>query len=93
MSNCPFCGAPQIGISHDKTKRQYACGSWLPGNKEDRTRDCYEAELTALKERLERAEGLLKELFGDIGLVDIAILLDKIQAFLTPPEPEGKADE
>jgi hypothetical protein len=49
MEPCPNCGAAVDGYAHNGSQKHYCCGSWVPGDPEDRTRECYEAELDNLK--------------------------------------------
>jgi hypothetical protein len=37
------------GYAHNGSQKHYCCGSWVPGEQVDRTRECYEAQIAALE--------------------------------------------
>jgi hypothetical protein len=66
MEKCPFCGSPCYGNTYHVV---YACGSInhiVPSSLDQRgwvrSSKCYEAEITALKERINEYEGIKDQL-------------------------------
>jgi hypothetical protein len=56
MKTCPFCGAEQIGHAYNGTIFNYGCKTWAPSkDPEDRTRECYERQLSQQAELIGRA--------------------------------------